>query len=191
MAILSFLRVSIMIVWSLHALANFLGNPTHVSWLCFIFIVSYYLVSVVFIWAQKMGKGGLLKKNSPLDMISSGLWIVFAVVLIFSLFELASEGKLSLGYLVLYYIFFIFLFAFLYGLLEWHWPGMLMGVNTEGYEAELLYLLVSIGAQTGSGYTRARPTKALTELIAAIQTLVGLFFTVVFIALAVNRLGIP
>jgi hypothetical protein len=88
-------------------------------------------------------------------------------------------------------ILFLFLFAFLYGLLEWHSPGMLTGVQAAEYEAELLYLLVSVGAQTGSGYTRARPNKALAELIAASQTLVGLFFAVIFIALAVNRLGSP
>jgi hypothetical protein len=180
-----------MIVQLLQALAEFLGNPVKVSWLCSAFIVTYYFVSVVFIWAQKKGKDGLLKKNGPLDVLTSALWILFAVILIWSLFELASKSRLSIGYLVLYYVFFLFLFAFLYGLLEWHYPGMLTGVEPAEYEAELLYLLVSIGAQTTSGYTRARPNKALTELIAACQTLVGLFFTVIFIALAVNTLGNP
>jgi hypothetical protein len=180
-----------MIVRLLQASAEFLADPMKVSWFCSAFIGAYYFVSVMFIWAQKKGKGGLLKKNGPLDVLSTALWIFFAVVLIWSLFELASEGRLSLGYLVLYYIFFLFLFAFLYGLLEWHSSGMLGGVQSAQYEAELQYLLVSIGAQTGSGYTRARPNKALTELIAAVQTLVGLFFAVIFIALAVNRLGNP
>jgi hypothetical protein len=135
----------------LQASAEFLGDPVKVSWLCFAFIVAYYLVSVLFIWAQKKEKGGLLKKNGPLDVLSSVLWIFFAVILIWSLFELASEGRLSIRYLVLYYVLFLFLFAFLYGLLEWHFPGMLTGVASAEYEAELLYLLVSIGAQTGSG----------------------------------------
>jgi hypothetical protein len=80
-----------MIVRLLQAFAEFLGDPMKVSWLCSVFIVAYYLVSVAFIWAQKKGKSGLLKKNGPLDVLTSALWILFAVVLISSLFELVLD----------------------------------------------------------------------------------------------------
>jgi hypothetical protein len=79
------------------------------------------------------------------------------------------------------------LFAFLYGILEWHWPGKLQGLSVNPLEGELQYLLLSVSAQTTGGFSRVKPSHCITEVIAAVQTLLGIAFLAVWVATAVNR----
>ncbi len=146
------------------------------------------MVSITYIWAGKVGvPWPALARGSWVDKLTSAFWIVFAVLLIWSLASHAATNALTLAALVEFYVFFLFLFAFLYGLIEWHAPGKLDGVVATEYEAEIQYLPISLGAQTTCGYTRARPSHWLTESIAAIQTLLGVGFLAVWVAIAVNR----
>lgn len=164
-------------------------DPTLVSWVCTGYILAYYVVSAICLHVERKSiTTHPLKKNKPLDVITSVLWFLAAIMLVWSLLDLCILQQISLGFLVLYYFFFIFLFAFCYGLLEWHFPGMLEGVDSSTWEAEFLYIAISIQTQTTLGYTRAKPAKPLTELIACLQALLGLFFCIVFIARAVGLL---
>ena len=162
-------------------------NPVNVSWVCLSFIILYYVISAFCIDAEKKKKRNhVLRKNKPLDIITSVLWFLYAIVLIWSLIDNCIANQLSLRFLVLYYIFFIFLFAFCYGLLEWHFTDMLYGVKPDNWRAELQYIILSVQTQTTLGYTRVKPARMWTEVIACGQALLGLFFTVIFIAKAVK-----
>jgi hypothetical protein len=167
-----------------------LGDPYSVRLIVWLYILAYYGVSLAYIWGNRHQKlTGILKRNGIVDILTSVLWIVFGVMLIWSLLAITLQGNLTLGILAQYYLFFIFLFAFLYGLIEWHWPGKLTNVSAEGYEAELQYFLMSVGAQTTFGYARARPNHWVTETLAAAQSLLGVAFIAVWVALAVGRSG--
>ena len=168
-------------------LLNTIRNPDTVVLLTILYIFSYYLVSFFFMRPQATAaRTGMFRRNGPIDVVTSVIWFLAALMLLSSLFELALKNRLPYTYLVLYYVFFIFLFAFCYGLLEWHFPGMLKDLDPAGWNAELQYILISIGAQTGYGYSRSGPARLLTECIAAAQALLGIFFVVVFIAKAVG-----
>ncbi len=148
-----------------------------------LYIISYYIVSGLCLHAEKNSlTSSVFKKNATFDIITSVCWVLAAIFLLWSLVELCITQEISLGFLVLYYFFFIFLFAFSYGLLEWHFPGMLEGVHSSTWTGELLYLVLSVQTQTTLGYTSARPARPLTEVIACMQALLGLFFCVIFIA---------
>jgi hypothetical protein len=172
------------------ALGDILSDPHSVRIIVWIYIVAYYAVSFSFIWAERNKKlTGILKRNGIVDTITSAFWIIFGVILIWSLLAITAEGNLTLGILAEFYLFFIFLFAFLYGLIEWHWPGKIASVSAAAYEAELQYFLMSVGAQTTVGFTRARPDHWVTETIAAAQYLLGVAFIAVWVALAVGKSG--
>lgn len=94
----------------------------------FIYIGVYYVMAAFFhhyakrssdtgIWARFWRKGGFL------DVVSSGLWLLSAGFLSLALLDLLRTG-LTLRYIIAYYILFIFLFAFIYNLLEWNFGGM-------------------------------------------------------------------
>lgn len=171
------------------SLRSVIRDPEDISLICVGYITSYYLVSGLFIRAARKGVGGFWKKNGLADLVTSVIWFLVAMSLTASLIELSYGTELTLGYLMLYYFLFIFFFGFCYGLLEWHWPGMLTNVNSHEWRAECQYVLFSIQAQAALGYGDVRPGKILTEVISCIQALLGLFFTIIFIAKAVNKLG--
>ncbi|MBS1513151.1 MAG: hypothetical protein JST86_20105 [Bacteroidetes bacterium] len=168
---------------------KFLTSPVIISIICWCVICSYYVVSGLFIRAAKRNKAkGFLKKNGYGDYFTSALWILGAIILIASLYSLAGTGILTLGYLIQYYFFFIFFFGFIYGLLQWHSPGVLKDIDSSPWKAEAQYIIMSIQTQTSLGYTRAKPDSLLTEAICCLQVLVGFFFYIIFIARAVNAL---
>jgi hypothetical protein len=172
------------------ALGDTLASIAGLRALAWSFIALYYAVSFLFIWAARRGKAvQLLARDGWLDKLTSAFWLLFALILIWSLVAHAASNQLTLATLVEFYVFFLFLFAFLYGLIEWHFPGKITTVTATEYEAEIQYLLVSIGAQTLAGYTRTTPSHWVTECIAALQSLLGLGFLAVWIATAVSRLG--
>lgn len=151
--------------------------------------IGYYIVSWLFHrHSHDSTYGGWWRKNSAADAITSFLWIVVAVVLILSLLDLLSRNELPLQYLLAYYVLWLFLFAFIYNILEWHYPGMVSGLS-EGWSGELQCLVMSVSAMTAGPYTSARPAKPLAEAIAAFQSLLGLLIVVVFIAKAVALLA--
>jgi hypothetical protein len=171
-------------------LLKIIRSPKAVLVVSLFYIVGYYIISALVISAaQGNDASGIWRKNGPADIVTSIVWVLMALMLISSLLELAYKNRLGLGYLVIYYFLFIFLFAFCYGILEWHWPGMLENVNSDSWVAEWQYILVSIQTQTTLGYTQVKPGRVLTELISSLQALLGLFFTIVFIAKAVNKAG--
>ena len=173
----------------MHYISTAIQDPATVSLICFFYILGYYIVSALCIRAEQKGMDtSPLKKNAPLDVITSVLWVSIAFILLWSLLELCYMTPIPLGYLVLYYFFFIFLFAFSYGLLEWHFPGMLHEVDSATWEGELQYIVLSIQTQTTLGYTRAKPQRLLTEFIACTQALLGLLFCIIFIARAISKI---
>jgi len=174
----------------LRFLGDKLADPYSVRRIVWVYIFAYYLVSFAYIWGETSKKlTRVLRRNGIVDGITSALWIVFGVTLIWSLLAMTAEGNLTLGVLAEFYLFFLFLFAFLYGLIEWHWPGKLTNISAASYEAELQYFLMSMGAQTTFGFSRARPNHWITESIAAVQSLIGVAFIAVWIALAVAKKG--
>ena len=168
-------------------LTELVRSPFAVTVVCAVYIVSYYAVSECFFVAHRRNNTtSLFRKNGWLDNVTSGIWFVIAIVLIWSLIELSAKNQLQLGFLLCYYTVFIFLFAFLYGLLDWHFEGMIDGIATEPWIAEVQYLLFSVETITTLGHSRVKPSHTLIQFINAIQALLGLFFVVVFIAKAVT-----
>lgn len=170
-------------------LKEFVKDPDGISIFCLVYIVSYYVVSIFSIRAVKSSgtRKPWWRKNGPLDIISSVTWFGFAILLIWSLGKLAFSVSLTLTDLIQYYFFFIFLFAFCYGILEWHWPGMLDGVSHDSWQALLELVLISVQTQTTIGYTRGKPKRLLVDVIACLQSLLGLFLITIAIARAVNK----
>lgn len=171
------------------SLSAFVQDPNRISKFCSIYIISYYLVSILSVSAaQYTGtKKKLWRKNGPLDIFTSATWLVFAALLIWSLSTLAFSASLTLRDLIQYYFFFIFLFAFWYGILDWHFPGMLEGVSRDSWQALLEHVLISVQTQTTIGYTRGRPKRLLVDIIACLQSLLGIFLITISIARAVNK----
>ncbi|HKO45572.1 MAG TPA: hypothetical protein VJU84_20015 [Pyrinomonadaceae bacterium] len=170
-------------------LSSFVNDPYHISIFCISYIVVYYFVSIFSVKAVKSEESNAWwRKNGPLDVFTSITSIIFASFLIWSLSTLAFSATLTLSYLILYYFFFICLFAFWYGILEWHWEGMLEGVDRDSWKALLEHLLISVQTQTTIGYTRGRPKHLLVEVIACIQALLGIFLITISIARAVNQM---
>ncbi len=163
-------------------------DPVRIRWIAWTFIGGYYLLSLVYIAAAKTGGGSrIFKKDGWLDRATSLYWLVFAVSLIGCLYSLAARSKLSLPILIEYYVFFIFLFAFLYGLIKWHRETWIDGIRSTEYEAEIQYLILSVSMQTTSGIGRAKPAHWVVEVIGSLQTLLGIGFVVVIVAIAVNK----
>jgi hypothetical protein len=168
-------------------------TPTGAIRVGFGFVASYYILSFLFIPVNKPGYEGRFKnaswlqKNGIVDWATSLVWLSSAVVLIVSFVDFVLRKKISLGDALRFYMLFIFLFAFVYRLIEWHWPGVL-AQKRDGWAAEVTALTLSIGAMTGGDLGLARPTKPLLELIAALQTILGLLFVAIFIAKAVAEL---
>lgn len=168
-------------------------TPTGAVRVGFGFVISYYLLSLFFIPVNRPSYKGWLKdvpwlrKNSIVDWATSLIWLSSAVILILSFVDFVVRKKITLADALKFYILFIFLFAFVYRLIEWHWPGVLAQQRT-GWAAEVAALTLSIGAMTGGDLGAARPTKPALELIAALQTILGLLFVAIFIAKAVAEL---
>jgi hypothetical protein len=167
-------------------------NTKAVSIGCVIYIVAYYVVTHWSLRAARQAspKGWLKlwKKNGALDIATSVIWLLGGVILVWSLMALSRSDERSVGLLALYYGYFILIFAFCYCIVEWHFGNSLEGVNATTWRAQLQYLLVSTETQTMLGYCQVKPKRLLSEGLAAVQALLGLFFVVVFVAEAVERM---
>src|SRR5438270_10996256 len=150
------------------------------------FIVSYYLVSIISIACDTPAYNGLWQKNGAVDIATSVIYFTATAMLLLSFSEFLTRHQLGLGDVLMFYILFVFLFAFMYRLLEWHFPGML-GKEYEGWSAELAALNVSMGAMTGRDMGLARPAQPLTQMVAAFEGLMGLLFVAVLIGRAVKN----
>ena len=160
-------------------------NPQHVSVICWIFIVLYYLISWGFIRDQNTkSQSKWWKKNGFFDQLTSLFWLCFSVILVGSLLELeiTRSVELTLGYVINYYVLFVFLFAFCYAILDWHRPGMFADISSDLWHREAQYVIISFQTQSTLGYTRARPNHFLPELISCIQVFLGIFFIVTTIS---------
>ena len=165
---------------------NFVKDPKLITTFCIIYIIGYYIVS--FLSISAVGKtNSVWKRNSILDILTSITWFGFAIVLIWSLATLAFSTSLTLFYLIVYYFLIIFLFAFRYSILGWHWD-MLDGVNRDKWKSLVEHLLISVQTQTTIGYTRGKPKHLLAEVLSCVQALLGIFLITISIAKAVNQL---
>lgn len=168
--------------------ASILGDPELMLLVGGIYVISYYFVSAIFLSKASDGSyRGAWRKNGPIDIATSLLWCFTALAMIVSLLGLLATNQLSLPHLLGYYALFIFLFAFVYNLLEWHFPGSIKDLTT-GWSGELQSVLLSIQVMTSTDLTSARPKKSLVQVFAAIEALLGVLFVAVFIAKAVNLL---
>lgn len=161
-------------------------NPRNVSIICWSFIILYYLLSWGFIRDLKAtSKSKWWKQNGFFDKLTSFFWLCFSAVLVGSLLELelTKSKELTLGYVVDYYILFIFLFAFCYGIMDWHRPNIMFAeISPSPWHREVQYVIISFQTQSTLGYTRARPNHFLPELISCIQVFLGIFFIVTSIS---------
>ncbi|HEY6231024.1 MAG TPA: hypothetical protein VIW64_07165 [Pyrinomonadaceae bacterium] len=175
-------------------LSQLVHDPSRISKFCAVYIISYYFVSGFSIRAAKAiaasppkAAKAWWRKNRPLDIVTSVTWLAFAILLIWSLSTLAFSASLTLRDLIQYYFLFIFLFAFCYGILDWHWGDMLEGVQHDSWQALAEHILISIQTQTTIGYTRGRPKRLIVDFIACLQALLGIFLITISIARAVNK----
>lgn len=169
---------------------NLIENPESITILSVFCIISYIIVSGFFISNKEKGKGAF-KKYGFWDLITSIFWILCAIILIVSLFYLCTvKFSMPLKYLVTYYFLFIFLFAIIYGIIDWHFPGdAFEGITSGSWTAELQYLILSIQTQSTIGYTNRKPKSVGIELLAAIHSLLGIFFMAIFISISINKLS--
>lgn len=164
------------------------NDPKWVIYIVLAYVASYYVVSGFFhFYASKAGYAGFWHKNGPVDVLTSGLWCPMAIVLILSLLDLLIRNELSLGYLLIYYGLLILLFAFVYNIIEWHFPGTIDGLK-DGWTGELQCLMMSVQVITTASYTSAKPAGRPAELVAVLQSLLGVALVAIFIAKAVALL---
>jgi hypothetical protein len=115
------------------------------------------------------------------------LWCFGALALIASLIDLVVRNELSVSFLLQYYALFLLFFAFVYNLIGWHLPGAIEGLRA-GWAGELQCLIMSVQVMTTGDYTSAKPAKPISEVISAVQCLLGILFIAVFVAKAVGLL---
>lgn len=160
-----------------------LFTPYLASITCFIFIVLYYLLSFGFI---NFSTSVFWKKNGIFDWVSSLIWCAMTVLLLLSFVDLCMINNPGLGYLILYYLYFMFLFTFLYAILDWHYVGQFDGITPGSWRAEFQYLIISLQTQSTLGYTSAKPKTIMMETITGVQGVFGMFYCMIFIAKAVG-----
>jgi hypothetical protein len=172
-------------------LTNLVRDPNRISIVCAVYIASYYSLSSFSIRAAKarpLKPKAWWRKNGPLDIFTSVTCMGFAMLLIWSLSTLAFSASLTLSDLIQYYFLFIFLFAFCYGILDWHWGDMLSeDAHHDSWQALAEHILISVQTQTTIGYTRVRPKRLIVDFIACLQALLGIFLITIAIARAVNK----
>jgi hypothetical protein len=150
--------------------------------------LSYYLATWQFL-AQKVATSGIWKKHGFFDVTTSIFWSFSTVVLIVISIDLLIRNQLSLLLLANYYILFLFSFAFIYSLLDWHFAGSVENRQSDTWSGEIQSLIMSVTMMTGSGHTTVTPKGLRAESVAAIQSLLGLAFVAVFIAKAVSAVS--
>ena len=164
-----------------------LDDPLVVGVVGWTFVASYYVASWGFISHNKAGYQGPWRKNGWIDRVTSIMWAGVAVFLIMSLVVFLVGHQISLPGLLNFYFLFLFTFAFVYNILEWHFPGSLNNMQP-GWPGEIQCLLISLAAMTTASYPSAAPKSLLAECISGIQTLLGVAFVAIFIAKAVSAL---
>ena len=164
---------------------NYPAYLVYVGWMV---VLSYYLATWGFL-AHKDATSGIWEKNGYFDVATSIFWSFLTVALIVASIDLLIRNQLSLLLLANYYILFLFSFAFIYSLLEWHFPGSVKNRESETWRGEIQSLIMSVTMMTGSGHTTATPAGLRAESVAAIQSLLGLAFVAVFIAKAVSAVS--
>jgi hypothetical protein len=74
--------------------------------------------------------------------------------------------------------------------MQWHWSDMIKGIDEKKFiKAEVQFLILSVQTQTTLGYTDVKPQRSWVNGWMCLQAIIGLFFTVVFVAMAVNRIS--
>ena len=172
---------------SMQAIFERHNDPVIFAYVGWVFVSSYYLATWGFL-SHAGATSGIWKKNGFVDVATSIIWSSFTVLLIGSSIDLLIRNKLSLLLLANYYILFLFLFAFIYNLLDWHFAGSVRN-RKSGWLGEIQCLIMSVTMMTGSGHTTATPKGLRIESVAAIQSLLGLAFVAVFIAKAVSAVS--
>lgn len=168
-----------------------LNNPTTIVLAGLFVVCGYYLISWFFhYYSGVAGYSGPWRKNSWIDITSSVIFTAATIATIVSLIDLACRNELTLEFLLIYYVLLIFLFAFIYNIIEWHRPGAVVGL-LPGWAGELQSVILSVQIMTSADYTSAKPARLGTELLASIQSLLGILFIAVFIAKAVGRIVGP
>jgi len=179
-----------MLTWIISGLQA-INNPQAIVIVGLFVVASYYLVSAKFHYhSNSPTYRGVWNKNGPIDIVTSVVWALASILLILSLIDLVSRNELTLGFLLGYYTLFIFLFAIVYNVLEWHFPGGI-AEQKAGWAGELQSVILSIQIMTSADYTSAKPARWDTESIASLQSLLAIFFIAVFIAKAVARMADP
>jgi hypothetical protein len=170
------------------SIVNLFLNPALVSIICMIFILLYYLLSAGFIYYKDNITSKWWKRNGIFDILTSVLWTSTSLLLILSLLflEIKSADQLTLGFVVVYYLLFVFLFAFLYGIIDWHKPGTFADLSENPWHKELQYVIISFQTQSTLGYTRAKPNHLLPELVTCLQVFLGLFFIVTSVSKSIG-----
>lgn len=161
-------------------------HPVWISVVGWGFILSHYMLSYIFVTnSKKDGPSSELSRNSAIDIITSVLWGVIAICLIISLIDLISRQEVTLLFLLNSYLLLIFLFAYLYNVIEWHYPGTFQGARS-GLEFHVQCVILSAEALSGGASERMGTSSLKVLTILTVQRLIGLLYVAVFIARAVG-----
>jgi hypothetical protein len=163
-----------------------LSRPLWISVAGWIFVLSHYVLSYAFnIHSKRRASANAFSRNGPLDVVTSVVWGFIATFLILSLIDLIYRQAVTIPFLIQSYVLLIFLFAYLYNVIEWHYPGTFRGARS-GFELHVQCLILSAEAFSG-GASERLSTKSLKIIaILTLQRLLGLLFVAVFIAKAVG-----
>ena len=174
----------------LRSFFDLIQEPTTLTKVCIFYVVSYYLASSFFVAAHNRNDTtGILRKGGVADVTTSVIWGLAALFLIASLLELAAARGVSLTFLAIYYVFFVFLFAFIFGLSDWHLSDGLENVSPNPWIAECQYLIFSVENMATLGHSRVTSKNVLIDGLSAVQSILGLVLIVVFVAKAVVCVG--
>ena len=106
---------------SMPAIFGRLNGPVFFAYAGWVLVLSYYIATWRFL-AHKGTTSGIWRKDGFFDRATSVVWASSTVLLIGISIYLLIKNRLSLLLLANYYIFFLFSFAFIYSLLDWHFP---------------------------------------------------------------------
>lgn len=173
--------------------------------------VYYFLVSRFVKAHVSKDVKSIFAYRGRLDIGTAILFCALSLSTISSMLYVGLAKQMTLQLLSIYYAVLVFLFAIIYALWEWHFPGSLhfevsmkdrKAVITEGVEAESdaskkkkLYqqewdsLLLSLHIQTGVGFGRIQSRSRWVDLIAGLQAVLTLFFVSVAVARLLNHLA--
>jgi len=157
-------------------------DPRRLNLAVAIYLGAYFGLTHLFYQVHKKNiVTGWLRRNGPLDIVSSVGLILTMLVFLASAVATAAFSRPSFDILFADFVLYTILFAVLYSLLEWHLPNSFQGITLGTWACEAECLIFSLQTMTTLGYVTMKPATRTANLLACIQAALSLFFFAVFI----------